>query len=279
MKIKSFFAAIFATVVLSASAFAQTYVVVTPTNPQGWTTADTRPGGSVDFVVDSTAPRGGQALRLITDATTTAKAQYMHEANIQLDAVTDLSYHTKQVSALFPLGDASYQLPVCLGGLTATGACIGFTTFVFEPYQNPAQGPVVNGVWQDWDVDAGLFWSSRSYTDGACTVVAGAGGPPLYTLAGLNAACPNAVVVGFGVNIGSNNPGYEILVDLVRFNDTIYDFQLFATPTRTSDCKGGGYQTLRKHDGSPFRNQGECVSYVNQNGGGDDRSAGEPLLQ
>jgi len=33
-------------------------VVVTPTNTQGWSTVDTRPGGAVNFVVDPTAPRG-----------------------------------------------------------------------------------------------------------------------------------------------------------------------------------------------------------------------------
>jgi hypothetical protein len=27
------------------------------------------------------------------------------------------------------------------------------------------------------------------------------------------------------------------------------------------DCKKGGWQTLRRSDGSSFRNQGDCVSY------------------
>ncbi len=33
-------------------------VVVRPSNTQGWSTADTRPGGTVTYVVDPTAPRG-----------------------------------------------------------------------------------------------------------------------------------------------------------------------------------------------------------------------------
>ena len=63
---------------------AGTTVVVTPTNTQGWSTADTRPGGAVNFVADATAPAGAGALQLTTDATTTSKAQYMHAANTPL---------------------------------------------------------------------------------------------------------------------------------------------------------------------------------------------------
>jgi hypothetical protein len=35
------------------------------------------------------------------------------------------------------------------------------------------------------------------------------------------------------------------------------------TPTSYSkeDCKSGGWQTLRRSDGSSFKNQGDCVSY------------------
>ena len=66
---------------LAVGAAATTTVVVTPTNQQGWSTADTRPGGNVTFVADATAPSGAGALRLTTDVTTTAKAQYLHGAN------------------------------------------------------------------------------------------------------------------------------------------------------------------------------------------------------
>jgi hypothetical protein len=201
----------------SASAAPPGQTTVTPSHQLGWSTADTRPGGDVALVVDATAPAGDGALRLTTDATTTAKAQYMHDAQTPLSSVTSLSYSTKQNSALFAGGDPSYQLPVYLDGTPAT-----FTTLVFEPYEN---GTVVPGTWQHWDVDQGLFWSSRSAGSGTCQVVAGFGGAPFYTLAGLQAACPNASVVGYGVNIGSNNPGYDVETDLVDFNGTVYDFE------------------------------------------------------
>ncbi len=242
-------------------------IVVSPANQQGWSTADTRPGGAVNFVFDGTAPSGLGALQLTTDATTAAKAQYMHAASLPLADVTELSYYTRQISASFAEGEASYQLPVCLGGVVGTN-CIGFTTFVFEPYQNPGLGTpgsvVIPNVWQQWDVDAGQFWSSRTATDGGtCATIAGAGGPPFYTLAGLKSVCPNAVVVGFGVNIGTFNPAYNVYTDLFNFNGTVYDFEPYEVATNADQCKKGGFLTVKRADGSGFKNQGDCIQYVN----------------
>ncbi len=138
---------------------------------------------------------------------------------------------------------------------------------VFEPYQNNGLGMpsplVVPMVWQKWNVVAGMFWSSGAYANGTCLVIKGYGGPPFYSLAGLKSMCPNAVVVGFGVNIGSYNPGYNVESDLVDFNGTTYDFELYQTPKDKGQCKDGGYADFRRTDGSEFKNQGDCVSYVN----------------
>jgi hypothetical protein len=114
-------------------------------------------------------------------------------------------------------------LQIDVNGLKTAG---GFTTLVFEPYQNVDQHTIVPGRWEKWDVDAGQFWSSRSSTEGTCVLVAGAGGPPFYTLAAIKTMCPNAVVVGIGVNIGSNNPGYTVATDGVQFNPVIYNFEV-----------------------------------------------------
>ena len=135
----SLIAVLFA-IISTMTATAQTVVVTPPINSQGWSTADTRPGGAVAFVGD--APNGGNgSLQLTTTAATTAKAQYLHAANTPLSSVVQLSYYTKQVSGP-TIADASYQLPVCLGGFnspqtpTNPSGCTGFTTLVFEPYQN-----------------------------------------------------------------------------------------------------------------------------------------------
>ncbi len=108
------------------------------------------------------------------------------------------------------------------------------------------------------------MWSSKTYTDGiTCSVSAGFGGAPFYTLAGLKTACPNAVAIGFGVNVGSYNPSYDTYSDGVSFNEDVYDFELFATPTSKDQCKDGGWENLTDDTGTPFENQGQCISWVN----------------
>lgn len=264
MKVKRFFvlaliaAIAAATLLLVVVAAASTVVVTPPVNSQGWSTNDTNAGGTVDFVVDPTAPAGVGALQLTTDASTTAKAQYFHGTNTPLANVTELSYYTRQVSASFVGGDPAYQLITFLNGGTA-----GFTTLVFEPYQNPQLGPVIPNLWQSWDVDSGLFWSTRTVTCSNGTIVGTAGGPATYTLNDIKTICPNAVVAAFGVNIGSNNPLYNVYTDLVDFNGTTYDFEPYLVASNKDQCKNGGYNNVKRADGSSFKNQGDCIQYVN----------------
>jgi hypothetical protein len=200
-------------------------IVVTPANMQGWTCvppgADTRPGGNAAFIVDPTAPAGRGALQLTTDLTATAKVQCAHPTSTPLASVTRLSYWTKQNPPSPPLADPAYQMAACLNGATTT-ACNGFSTLVFETYQNPAQGAIVPSAWQRWDVAAGLFWSTRSVVCSAGVVLQR---PTLYTLAQLKAMCPQAFVYQFLVNVGSANPGYDVETDLYNFNGTVYDFE------------------------------------------------------
>ena len=245
---------------------AQSEIVVTPQDQHGWSTDDTRPGGSVTFVVDMTAPSGVGALRLTTDALTIAKAQYMHDANVALSSVSELGYWTKQNIGSPPVADPSYQLAICANGVVGgpMPACNGFTTLVFEPYQGSST-PVVPGSWQEWDVDMGRFWSTRNFSCGMVTFLGTPGGPATYTLAEIQAACPNAVVVQYGVNIGTNNPLYDVETDLFDFNGTVYDFEPYHVVRNKDECKDGGWRSVVREDGSHFRNQGDCVSYANHN--------------
>lgn len=259
-------------------------VIVTPSNTNEWSTSDTRPGGTVGYSMDNTAPGTPHngALELSTDATTAAKAQYMHETQTPLSQVNTLSYSTKQISASFAQGDASYQLSVCLNGLTgcAQPSSTGnFTTLVFEPYYNPTQGAVVAGTWQPWNVASGQFWSSRTVTCGTNVINGTPGGPADYTLSQINTLCPNALVVGFGVNVGTDNPSYNVEADLVNFNGTTYNFEPFVNPSAKDDCKDNGWMTMTDNHGASFKNQGQCVSWVqhnvNGNGQGNQNNQGQ----
>lgn len=272
MKIKRLIAGLAATPLVAAlamplTAFAATTVVVTPTNTQGWSSnnalAETRTNGQVGFVGDNTAPLGIGALSLVTGASTSPspsqdKAQYMHAANTPIGDVTSLSYSAKQNSASFADGQASYQLPVLLNGTA------GFTTFVYEPYNQEPVGHIVNGTWQTWDASAGRFWSSKTVSCGSNTIVAGGGGAPFYTLTDIRTLCPAAVVVGFGVNVGSNNPNYNVEVDKVVFNDTTYDFEAVTTPTIISPANGSSVYSsdLTKVDWTDSEGVGVTYQYA-----------------
>jgi hypothetical protein len=250
--------------VSASSALAATTIVVTPANQQGWSTSDTRPGGTVTFVSDPSSPYPPAALQLTTDLTTAAKAQYLHAASVALSSVTEAGYYTKNMSAS-PIADPSYQLVMCLSGGSTSATC-GFSTLVFEPYQNPLEGPIVTGAWQHWDVASGLLWSTRTVACSNGTVLGTPGGPATYTIADVQTMCPDAVVIGFGVNIGTNNPGYVVRTDGFDFNGTTYDFQLTNTPTSKEQCKDGGFANLTDSQGDTFANQGQCVAFFEHQG-------------
>ena len=170
-----------------------------------------------------------------------------------VSAISALGFSSKTIAGQAGVAAPSYQLGIDVDGTLGDNA--GFTTMVYEPYWN---GTVATGVWQTWDVAAGQFWSSK--TVGGFT--AGAGGPPLYTLADIKAMAPNAVVVSVGVNIGSYNPSYTVLADALVFNDVTYDFDLRVFVK--DDCKNGGWAT--NWAAGTFVNQGDCVSYFASGG-------------
>src|SRR5437870_5183871 len=99
------FWAIIVSMLCVSGALAQQEIVVSPQNQHGWYQPDTRPPGMVNFVTDFTAPSGNGALQLTTDASVTAKAQYMHDTNTPLADVTELGYYTKQNVGSPPVAD------------------------------------------------------------------------------------------------------------------------------------------------------------------------------
>lgn len=205
--------------IMSLAAHATTTVKVNSLSDDGWSVADTRTNGHVNLVQSSGAPIGIGALSLKTDANPAPgkdKAQFMMPASVSLAEVAQhpMYYSTKQHSASFVAGLPSYQVAVNLLGTS------GFTTLVYEPYTNEGNAAVQNGVWQQWNVGASKFWSTR-----AVGSLQPSQGTYQYTLAQILAEFPDAQVIGVGVNVGSNNPNYDTEVDGFAFNDNVYDFE------------------------------------------------------
>jgi len=231
-----------ATLAMPLSVFATpTTVVVDQVNLNGWSTGSTGSGGTVTFKNVSAAPLGSGALELKTDNTNPARAQLVHDENLRLDEVTEISYQAKQVAFSNAAGNAGFILGVDLNNDGTID-----TSLIYEPYWQPDgigdPAPVVFNTWQTWDVDSGLFWSTQSV--GGLT--AAPGGPPAYTLSDVLAipGNENAVIRRVGVNLGTFNPGYTILVDAVVIGETTYDFEAFQ-PTGTI--------TNPAHDGDAVR--------------------------
>ena len=53
-----------------------------------------------------------------------------------------------------------------------------------------------------------------------------------------------------------------VLVDNINTNGHLTTFDP-PQPASKDDCKKGGWQNLFRADGSPFKNQGDCIQYVN----------------
>jgi hypothetical protein len=54
-----------------------------------------------------------------------------------------------------------------------------------------------------------------------------------------------------------------VFVDNTNIDGTIYTYDEKGHPQSTDDCKNGGWTDLVNDDGEAFKNQGDCVSYVN----------------
>jgi hypothetical protein len=99
-----------------------------------------------------------------------------------------------------------------------TGTTSGFTTLVFEPVNNAAQGTTELGRWHRWYPSRGNWWSTRALASGKCQNAAGPTG--WCTLAQFVADNPNAVIASIRLEIGQNSgagwSGFEGYVDDVR---------------------------------------------------------------
>jgi hypothetical protein len=210
----------------------------------------TPPAGNGSF--ETATPTGGDKVTLFN---------YDHVGTPLAD-INKLGYATYR--AANP-ADSDAQLPAINLQVDVNGAAPGgFTTLVFEPIYNTGQGAIVDNTWQTWDAFMGgqaIWWSSNPIP----------GAPNRDTFVTWNtilAANPDAVIVGgYGINQGSGNTALTASSDILSIGYSgecvTYNFEVIEVATDKDSCKNGNWKTLRRADGSPFRNQGDCVSYTN----------------
>ena len=268
------------TVTLPAdTASASSTVVVTPSDVGiSWFTADTRAPGTGTFVTGpATPPYGGGSFELVTSA---------NEAKVQL--LTDL-YDGTRLSDIDGIGYSTYRDPASTGGIATVvslnlrvdldGNGTSDVYVVYEPYQDQGNAAVLTDEWQDWDAYAGgsaKWWINNNA--GGCgqntpcewgDIVALFPNATIREAA--NCGPSSALVVpcpgSLGVNQGSFNAGIVSNADglyvSVSGAMTTFDFEPFAVVSTKDQCKKGGWQNVRRADGSSFTNQGDCIQYVN----------------
>ncbi|HEX8681552.1 MAG TPA: thrombospondin type 3 repeat-containing protein [Ardenticatenaceae bacterium] len=188
-----------------------------------YTRAGTPPTAGAFVTGPASPPLGVGSLRLTT-ATSSEKVflfNYDHVGK-PLAGISEISYATYRTA-----GTGS-QLPGLNMQVDFNGAAAGgFTTLVFEPIYNTAQGVVASGVWQTWNGYGSGRWWSTTAINGQCS---GAATGCMRTWSQIVASNPDAFITGgFGINQGSGNPTLNAAVDALTLGvggDTwIYNFE------------------------------------------------------
>lgn len=247
MKIKPITTAVsagfFAVTVLPALAFAapaaQTNVITeadvarqaentAPTKNWVVYTRPTAPGTAEFRSGPGTPPAGAGSLELATttDLDKVYAFNYDH-VDTKLNEITAMGYSSYR-SAGSAQQATALNVQVDYNGPAVEG---GFTTLVFEPVYNTAQGAVVDNTWQTWDAfkNGEAKWWSTKPIPGAPTQSS------YVSWATIVAQNQDATILGgFGVNQGSGNPGLTVAVDNLTIGDadslTVYDFEAVAAP-------------------------------------------------
>lgn len=247
-------------------------VVVTTANPHGWVFVDDNGnGGSGSFVAGpETPPLGVGSAQLGVNA---SNQGYLLGAALyggtKLADVAELTYST-YVQTGNNLIAPSLQLNIDRDSTDAITSWQG--RLVYEPY---FAHTVVDGEWQTWNTQDNAADGNWWFSNGGLASASGCAQANPCTWDEVLAAFPN-------VNINANAPGVGFKagsgwttafvgnVDAFVFGTTsgktTYNFEPYVAVTDKEACKNNGWKTAVNANGTSFKNQGACVSYVASNG-------------
>ncbi|MEX2054654.1 MAG: hypothetical protein WD972_00590 [Candidatus Andersenbacteria bacterium] len=245
--------------------------IIYPGDMQGWSfVQETATGSGAMVAGPSTPPLGSGSANLVVDSTggmVIAKAGY---AGLKLADITDLGYSTYRTSGGPALAIA---LQLNFDGDVTDADETWQGRIVYEPYHTQT---VSTGVWETWDAlddAAGTGTGNWWFSNGAHAASSGCAMATPCTWAEVLAAFPNGGVHNtFGAVVlkagGGWTGGFDGNVDALTINADTYDFELDGpppppTPASKDECKNGGWMSLTRADATPFKNQGDCIQYVN----------------
>ena len=236
---------------------AQTTVVVSPVNMDGWAFLVTSPDGTGNFAVGpATSPLGLGSAHLFTGTHGDESAQ-IRNVNYQYTKLSDLTALSYWTYVTLWNGQ---QLPYIILNIDTDGDGVTDDLLFFEPaYQTPSsgnpslpdQGTVALDTWQYWDALQGGWWS-LNYPSIATPGVAYNSFPGVQPLSVYLSSFPDAQIVntagGLGgvrvlVGFASSTDVFDGNVDRftigVTGTETTYDFEPF--PNVNIDIKPGSY--------------------------------------
>jgi hypothetical protein len=232
---------------------------VTPTDSHGWY-VQAATGGAVEYVdADGAMGTGAVQFTTVNDGDYT---RFKNDVNVKLADVDNLSYMTKQVSGDSSLAAANLRLYIDNDGDGNFNDVL-----VYEPYYNGT----LTSDWQTWDGAAGYWWSNSQLTYNGHTTTGAGSYLTNFQLSDVLNDKPNTTVLSVGLGTGTSNNPWVVQADALTLNDNTYNFEKTAAPVKVTvankdECKGNGWKDVYARDGSAFKNQGACVSYVASNG-------------
>lgn len=222
-------------------------------------------GGTGSFVEGpDTPPAGAGAFRMETPSTgSKVNLKTAVLAGTPLADIGGMSYATWRSSASV---GATFQVPSVNMEIFTNldGPGTGYATLVYEPIYSHGAAAIVDDTWQTWDTfDGGqaVWWTTRPIGVICATSC-------FVAWEDIVAAAPDGVLATYGVNQGSGNEGIVAATDALSITvsgrTTTFDLEPAPPePTTRDDCKRGGWRDHARADGSPFKNQGDCIQYVN----------------
>ena len=251
---------------------ADTTKTVAPGNMAGWLfyqdLTDTVDPLLGTFVLGpATPPLGVGSVQISTSGLSRPNIATYQFAGVKLTDITTLKFATYNPSA--GNGGGSQRSGYLHFNVDFNGTDTWQRRLVYVPANN---GTVVQNTWKEWDtINAGTAlwgWSGWSTTnpwpDGYTS--------PLRSWSSILTAFPNARIRAtdsfLGIRVGEPYPdGYTENIDSFKFGTaagtTTFNFDPFVVATDKEACKNNGWMNLRRADGSSFKNQGDCIQYVN----------------
>ena len=252
-------------------------VTVTTANPQGWAFFDDNGnGGNGSFVEGpGTPPAGAGSAQLELTASNQGYAfGSALNGGTALNAITNLSYST-YVQAGNNTVVPALQLNIDSDLTDLATSWQG--RLIYEPYYTHT---VTDNTWQTWNTqdnaqsgDVGNWWFSNGTlaTGSGCTQAAPCTWAEVLTAypnAGINATDPGVLFkAGSNWGVSAFTGNVDAFVFGTQAGITTYNFEQVeaqTTPQTKADCKNGGWMEFTE---PTFKNQGQCVSYVNHNDG------------